>query len=402
MQAVVLSAGEGKRMRPLTFTRPKVMLPIANKPILQHLVENLIRCGVDEIVLVVGYREETIREHFGEEFEGVKIKYVRQSRQLGTAHALLSAEHLLEDSFIMLNGDSIVFEEGLRKIMKEENAIAVKEIPNPQNFGVVELEGEKIKGITEKPDRATSNLINAGIYTLTKSIVEYLKKTPISVRGEYEITDSINIAIRDGMEFRAVVLERWLDIGYPWDMLRANEFLLSEIERDIRGEVENGAVIEGDVVIGENTIIKSGSYIEGPVSIGRNCRIGPNCFIRPFSSIGDNCHIGHAVEVKNSIIMRNTKIPHFNYVGDSIIGENCNLGAGTKIANLRLDEREISAVQEGKIVKTGRKKFGAAIGDDVKTGINVSINAGTLIGNDVTIAPGAIVEGWIAPNSRIF
>lgn len=402
MQAVILSAGEGKRMRPLTARKPKVMLPVANKPILQHVIENLISSGVDEIVLIVGYREETIRRHFGEEFEGVRIRYVRQSKQLGTAHALLSAEHLLEKRFVMLNGDSIVFEEDLRKIMREESAIAVKDVSNPQDFGVVELEGEKIKGIIEKPEKTASNLINAGIYILTREIVEYLKRTPLSARGEYEITDSINMAIRDGMEFRAVFLEKWLDIGYPWDMLRANEFLLCKIERDIRGDVEEGAVIKGNVVIGEGTVIKSGSYIEGPVIIGKNCKIGPNCFIRPFSSIGDDCHIGHAVEVKNSIIMRNTKIPHLNYVGDSIIGENCNLGAGTKIANLRFDENEISAVQEGKIVKTGRRKFGAVIGDNVRTGINVSVNTGALIGNDSVIGPGAVVEGYVAPASRIF
>jgi len=402
VQAVILAAGEGTRMRPLTFTKPKVMLPVANKPILQHVIENLAKAEVDEVVLVVGYREETVRRYFGGEFDGIKIKYVRQSKQLGTAHALLSAEHLLEDRFIMLNGDAIVFEEDLKKIVNEESVIAVRKVSNPQDFGVVEIEDGFVKRIIEKPEKPPSNLINAGIYIFTREIVDYLRKTPLSARGEYEITDSITMAIAEGMNFKAVRIGKWIDIGYPWDMLKANEVLLSGIERDIKGEVEDGAVIKGDVVVGEGTIIMAGSYVIGPVVVGRDCRIGPNCYIRPHTSIGDNCHIGNAVEVKNSIIMSNTKIPHFNYIGDSVIGENCNFGAGTKIANLRLDESEIVVNVKGKAVRTGRKKFGAAIGDGVKTGINASINIGSLIGNEVFIGPGAVVNGFIEPNSRVY
>ena len=389
-------------MRPLTYTKPKVMLPVANKPILQHVVESLAKAGIDEVVLVVGYREETVRRFFGDEFSGVRIRYVSQRKQLGTAHALLSAEHLLNDRFMMLNGDAIVFQDDLKNLVNEENAIAVCEVQNPQDFGVVELEDGIVRRIIEKPEKPPSNLINAGIYVFTREIVDYLKKTPLSVRGEYEITDSITMAIEGSMDFKAVKIERWIDIGYPWDMLKANEIILSSIERDVRGEVEDGAVIKGNVAVGEGTIIMAGSYIVGPVVIGENSIIGPNCYIRPCTSIGDNCHIGNAVEVKNSIIMNNTNVPHLNYVGDSIIGENCNFGAGTKIANLRLDEGEVIVNVRGKAVKTDRKKFGAVMGDNVKTGINASVNVGSLIGNDVFIGPGAVVGGFVEPRSRVF
>lgn len=401
MQAVVLAAGEGTRMRPLTYTKPKVMLPVANKPILQHLVENLGKAGVDEIILVVGYREETVRKHFGTEFGSMRIKYVRQRRQLGTADALLSAEHLLEDQFLMLNGDAIVFENDLKKIINEKNAIAVKEVQNPSEFGVVEIEKGVVRKIVEKPEVPTTNLINAGVYNFTREIVEYLKNTPLSIRGEYEITDSISVAIQKGINFKPVKIEEWIDIGYPWDLLRANESLLSSIKGKIEGEVEEGAVIKGNVVIGKNTVVLSGSYIVGPVVIGKNCKIGPNCYIRPYTSIGDNCHIGNAVEIKNSIIMNGTKIPHLNYIGDSVIGEGCNFGAGTKVANLRLDERNVIVSVKGKKVDTRLKKFGVAVGDNVKTGINVSINVGTMIGNDVFIGPGRVVNGYIEPWSKM-
>ncbi len=403
MQAVILSAGEGTRMRPLTYTKPKVMLPIANKPILEHLIENLAKAGLKSIVLVVGYRDETVRSHFGDgEKFGVKIHYVTQRKQLGTAHALKSAAHVIDGDFVMLNGDNIVGCEDIKKIATCDYAVGVREVDRPHDFGVVRVESGKVVDIVEKPEVPPSNLINAGVYKFSKDFLDLLDRTPLSKRGEFEITDTILLAIKKGFEFEAVKIDEWIDIGYPWDLLKANEFMLEKLgETVIEGEVEQGAHIRGNVIIGEGTVVRSGSYIMGPAIIGKNCIVGPNCFIRPYTSIGDNCHIGAFVEVKNSIIMRNTNVPHLNYVGDSIIGENCNLGAGTKIANLRLDYREVRAIVKGNKISIGRKKFGAVIADNVKTGINVSINVGTMIGNDVFIAPGAVVDGYIEPYSFV-
>ncbi len=403
MQAIILAAGEGTRMRPLSYTRPKVMLPIMNKPILEHLIESLSKAGVSRVVLVVGYRDDTIRKHFQNEWNGVKFSYANQRRQLGTADALKAAFHLLEDEFLMLNGDAIVSSQDIKNIIDAgPMVLSVKEVPNPEDFGVVEVENGVVKSIVEKPEKPASRLINAGIYYFTEEIVDYVKMTNPSIRGEYEITDSIAMAIRDGHKFRAVEIKNWIDVGYPWDLFRANEWFLSKIKNKIDGTVEDGAVLRNPVIVGEGSIIKAGSYITGPVIIGKNCEIGPNCYIRPFTAIGNDCHIGASVEIKNSIIMSGTKIPHLSYVGDSIIGEKCNLGAGTKIANLRLDGKEIYANVKGKIISTGRRKFGAVIGDNVKTGINVTINVGTMIGNDVFIAPGARVDGYVERGSKVF
>ena len=156
--------------------------------------------------------------------------------------------------------------------------------------------------------------------------------------------------------------------------------------------------MKGVVSIGKNTMIRSGSYIVGPVIIGQDCEIGPNCYLRPYTAIGDGCHIGSAVEVKNCIIMRGSKLPHHNYVGDTIIGEGCNFGAGTKVANLRLDKKEIWVAG----INTKRRKLGAIIGDRVETGINASINVGSMIGNNTFIGLGAVASGVILPNSRLF
>jgi bifunctional UDP-N-acetylglucosamine pyrophosphorylase/glucosamine-1-phosphate N-acetyltransferase len=219
-----------------------------------------------------------------------------------------------------------------------------------------------------------------------------------SPRGEYEITDSLQLLMETEHDLFYQEIEYWLDLSYPWDLLSANESLLAGIESQNLGEVEENVVLKGTVSIGKDTIIRSGAYIVGPVIIGEGCEVGPNCYIRPCSAIGDGCHIGAAVEVKNSIIMRGSKLPHHNYVGDSIIGEGCNFGAGTKIANLRLDKGNIQVAG----IDTGRRKLGAIIGDRVETGINASINVGSMIGNNTFVGPGTLVSGVVLPDSKVF
>ena len=177
--------------------------------------------------------------------------------------------------------------------------------------------------------------------------------------------------------------------------------MLKTIKTKKDGTIEKNTNIKGNVIIGKNTVVMSGTYIEGPVVIGENCKVGPNCYIRPFTSIGNNCHVGNASEVKNSIIMDNSNTPHQNYIGDSIIGMNCNLGSGCKVANLRLNKKDIIVVLNGKQIDSKRRKLGVIMGDDVQTGINSMMNVGCMLGNNVFIGPGAIAQGEIKPNSKI-
>ena len=401
MQAVILAAGEGKRMRPLTYERPKVMLPIAGKPIIEHLLWEVKEVGINDFVFVVGYHDETIRDYFGKgERWDVTIQYVTQKTQLGTADALRRTEGLVEDKFLMLNGDTIVSAEDIRKVITDDTNISlgVIEVRNPEDYGVVETEGKKITKIHEKMKEPPSNLINAGVYLLNESIFKALSKTDKSKRGEIELTDSLQLLIASGEDIFWREIEHWVDVSYPWDLLAANEFLIDKISPANKGKLEENVWIKGKVSIGEGTMIKSGSYIEGPAVIGENCVIGPNSYIRANTSIGANCHIGNAVEIKNSILMDKVKIPHQNYVGDSVIASRCNLGAGTKIANLRFDDAPVKA----KGVDTGRRKLGAIISDGVKTGINACIDSGTVIGNNTLIGPGAFASGYIEENSRVY
>jgi bifunctional UDP-N-acetylglucosamine pyrophosphorylase/glucosamine-1-phosphate N-acetyltransferase len=188
------------------------------------------------------------------------------------------------------------------------------------------------------------------------------------------------------------VEDYWIPITYPWNLLEANEFFLSELKTKSLGKIEKGTTLKGVVVIGKNTLVRAGAYIEGPVVIGENCTIGPNCYIRAYTSIGNNCKIGNAVEIKNSIVGDKTAIGHLSYVGDSIIGDDVNLGAGTIVANLRHDNQNIKTLVKGKLIDTERRKLGTVIGDNVHIGIHTSIYPGRKIWPNRTTLPGDIVK----------
>jgi len=399
VKAVILAAGEGKRMHPLTATRPKVMIPIVNKPIVEHLLGELAKAGIKEFIFIVGYRDEQVRGYFaGGEKWGVSIDYCTQRKQLGTADAIRGVESLVDGRFILVNGDVIVNHEDVNGLMSESaTTMSVFEVGDTEDLGTVEVEGNRIVRIHEKARAPSSHLANAGMYLLTPEIFAAIAGTSKSPRGEYEITDSLQWLIDNGSGVCCRKISYWLDVSFPWDLLTANEELLKGVKLRNLGTIEENAVVSGDVSIGSGTVVRSGSYIIGPVVIGENCDVGPNCFIRPCTAIGNGCHIGAAVEVKNSVIMNGSKIPHHNYVGDSVIGECCNLGSGTKIANLRLDGKDIWV--NGR--NTRRRKLGAIIGDGVGTGINVSINIGTVIGSNAHIGPGAYASGVIAPDTLI-
>ncbi len=407
MKALILAAGEGTRMRPLTANIPKPLLPVAGKPFLGHIIETLREHNIKDIFLLVGWKSLKIKELFGDgERFGVNITYLLQEERLGTAHAVSMAKSQMDSPFLCLNGDIVLSKSYIRGIMEvyktnEKNIMSLARVDNPGRFGVVTLKGGHVSEIIEKPKIPKSDLINAGIYIFTPDIFKAIEKTSKSARGEYEITESLRIVMKDDDIFGYVLEEPWVEIGRPWDLLAANEILMRGMNEGIHGDVESYVNIKGPVLIGKGTEVKNGSYITGPVIIGENCDIGPNCMIRPSTVIGNGCKIGNAVEVKNSIIMENSKIPHNNYVGDSIIGQRCNLGAGTKVANLRLDKKNVNVVLRGRMMDTGLRKLGVIMGDDCSTGINSSIDPGTIIGENSFIGPNALAKGNIGPKSRI-
>jgi UDP-N-acetylglucosamine diphosphorylase/glucosamine-1-phosphate N-acetyltransferase len=398
MECVVLAAGEGRRMRPLTASRPKVMLPLANRPILEHLLVAARDAGITDFTLVVGYREREVRSCFGDgERLGIRIRYVPQRHQLGTGDALRACEGLVSGTFLLLNGDMVTGTGDLRALAARRPAvIGVARSPHPEDFGTVRMEGDRIVELAEKIPKPRSDLINAGAYLLDPGIFDLLESLGRSERGEFEITDALSTLIGEG-KVTGYPMSFWLDVGYPWDLLEANAMLMKDRAFEREGTVEPGAVLEGDVAVGPGSVIRAGTVIEGPCVIGRDCRIGPHAYIRGATSIGNDCHVGHCSEVKNSVILPGTKIPHFNYVGDSIIGSSCNLGAGTKIANLRNDRGPVKACGRS----TGRVKFGAIVGDGVSFGINCSVNAGSVVGSNSRFAPQSYVHGCIMEGTEM-
>ncbi len=399
MKAVILAAGKGTRMGPLTENRPKVMLPIANRPLLEHVIVSIKAAGIKDFFIVTGYCSEKIVDHFGNGGRlGVNIEYVEQQHQKGTADAIAAARNSITERFLVTNGDVLAGIPDIKKILnaRGEAVLAAKKVATPEEYGILYLNGSRVERIVEKPKEALSDLANAGIYVFEPSIFDAIDNTNPSPRGEYEITESIQRLIDSGKYVGYISLEKWQDIGFPWHLLEANEMMLKngeDVQWEIRGEVEAYATLKGYISVGEGTVIRNGAYITGPVLIGKNCDIGPNCYIRPSTSIGDDVRIGNAVEVKNSIIMNKTHIGHLSYVGDSIIGERCNFGAGTKVANLRHDGRSVLVELGGRKFDSGRRKLGAVMGDDVHTGINSMLNVGTTIGCGACIGPGEFVKG---------
>jgi bifunctional UDP-N-acetylglucosamine pyrophosphorylase/glucosamine-1-phosphate N-acetyltransferase len=410
MKAIVLAAGQGVRLEPLTNTRPKHLLPIGGKPIVIHVINALKEAGVKEAVIVVHYLAEKIKQILGDgtDYE-MKLNYVEQHELLGTANAILEAEQFVEEDFLLIYGDLLVTADSVKKLMethlkeKPTATMAIVRVEQPEHYGVVKLEGNYVSDIIEKPrpENAPTNFANAGIYAFSKEILEKSREISKSSRGELELTDSLRLLIKQQKRVLAVQLEshQWLDIGRPWDLLEANKRVIEKIEHSINGKIEDGAHLIGPAVIMEGARIRSGSYIEGPVFIDSESDIGPNCYIRPYTSIGKKVRIGNACEIKNSIIMDGTHIGHLSYVGDSIIGENCNLGAGTIVANLRLDEKTVKTQIKNEIVDSKRTKLGVVLGDNVKTGINTLFMPGVKVGNKSWISAGVIVYRDVPPNS---
>jgi len=398
MECVVLAAGEGKRMRPLTAKRPKVMLPLANRPMMEHLILAARDSGITDFILVVGYGEREIRKHFGDGSGlGINVTYAPQRHQNGTADAVRSVRDLVTGPFLLMNGDMILKSADIAAFCKcKTPCMAISTTDHPGDYGVVLVEDGRVTLLEEKSKQPKSNLINAGAYLFLTDIFDRIDQVIPSTRGELELTDALAGLITE-RKLGSYPLSYWMDVGHPWDMLDANATLLDQIPAGNAGTVEDGVTLHGSVIIGEGSIVRAGTYIEGPCIIGNNCRIGPHAYIRGSTSIGDDCHIGHCTEIKNSIVMSGTKIPHFNYIGDSVIGSNCNFGAGTKGANLRHDHANVRVCGKD----TRKKKFGAVIGDSVQFGINCSINVGAVIGSNAQFAPNSFIEGCIGENAII-
>ena len=391
MQTVVLAAGEGTRMRPLTERRPKPMLPVAGKPLVAHTVENAVAAGATSIVLVVGYEADAVRSHFGDRYADVPVSYAVQEEQRGTAHAVKAAAERLDDGpFAVLNGDALYDQPSMAGLYEGGAAVGSFRVENPGEYGVLRTDADgTVDGVVEKPADPPSDLVNAGAYVFPAAAQSWLDVEE-STRGELELTDVLERVCSE-YAVRPVAFDRWLDVGRPWELLEANEWKLDELDDRREGRVSPDAELRGPVVVEAGAEVRAGVVVEGPALIREGASVGPNAYLRGSTVVGPDAKVGHAVEVKNSVLMANASVGHLSYVGDSVLGRDVNFGAGTTVANLRHDDESVKFTVKGERVSTGRRKFGVVVGDGSKTGINVSLNAGVALSADARIEPGDVV-----------
>ncbi|MGC8573624.1 MAG: bifunctional sugar-1-phosphate nucleotidylyltransferase/acetyltransferase [Caldisphaera sp.] len=401
MKLVLLAGGKGERLKPLTETSQKTLMPILNKPLICRHLEKLTKnFNFEKIIIIISYKKEQVIDTINKCIENNKnIVYLDQIEEKGTGHAIkLAMDYGGEDDYLIVYSDLYLSNNVYNNLIKLKSpGIVVTDVNNPINYGVVKIENEIVKEIKEKPksNEYNSNTIFAGIIRFPYEAKKYLDSLRLSPRNEYEVTDAIRDMIK---EFDISVLKihrnEWQDIGRPWELLLANRLALDEEIKNqvIMGEVHETVIIKGNVFIDKNAEIKPYTVIEGPAFISRNTSIGPSSHIRPYTILIDNSSVGYSVEVKGSIIMNHAKLPHFNYVGDSIVGEHVNLGAGTITANLRFDHKPIKMKVKEDIIDTGMEKLGSIIGEHAQTGINVSILPGKKIGPYALIYPGCVVD----------
>jgi UDP-N-acetylglucosamine diphosphorylase / glucose-1-phosphate thymidylyltransferase / UDP-N-acetylgalactosamine diphosphorylase / glucosamine-1-phosphate N-acetyltransferase / galactosamine-1-phosphate N-acetyltransferase len=404
MKAIMMVAGRSTRTYPLTLSRPKPLLKVANRTIIEHNLESL--CGiVDEVILVVGYMKEMLKEHLGDSYKKIRLTYVEQKEQLGTANAVLAAERHIQgkdkknaadESFLVMYGDDIYSRKDILEVARRKNAVLAQKVKDPTVFGVFVVRKKRLIDVVEKPKKFVSDLANVGCFSFRTDFFSYLKRIKKSERGEYELTDAIALYAKDKKVDIVTVSGYWLPIGYPWNLLEANAFLLKSVKTDIKGEIEEHVTVKGELVLGKGSIIKSGTYIEGPVVIGENSIIGPHAYIRPDTTIGNNCRIRG--ELFDTIVMDNSTAKHNCYLGHSVLGEDVNIGAGTITSDYRHDGKTNITVVNGSKVDTGRRKLGSFMGDHVRTGINTTIYPGRKLWPNTGTLPGEIVTKDIIKN----
>ncbi|MEM2040056.1 MAG: sugar phosphate nucleotidyltransferase, partial [Zestosphaera sp.] len=302
MEALILAAGYGKGLEPLTHTRSKVMIPVINKFLLDHHVENLVKAGVDRIVVVVSYLRDQVVERarlLADKFS-CDVRVVDQGRPLGTGDAVRKGlEEISSEYFVVVYGDVYVEYDDVREFVNVgENLVGAYEVSDPRKYGVLIVNEDFIlRDIIEKPSEAPSNLVNAGIYVLSSKIRKYLDELEPSPRGEYELTDAV-VKLSKEENVRVVKLSYWRDLGRPWNLLELNKDLMSSWRDSvIKGRVESGAVVKNAVYVDEGAEILSGTYIVGPAYVGRDAVVGPNSYVRPYTVVLDRAKIGFNVEV---------------------------------------------------------------------------------------------------------
>ena len=391
--AVVLAAGEGIRLRPLTANRPKPMLPAGTQPILEHVLDALIDAGITDIHLVVGYKGNRVRSHFGPTYREVPLTYHTQTNQLGSGHALLQARDGPSDAFLLVNGDQVIdsrIVEAVRTTHTDASAaLAVVEGPQAADYGAVTLDGSEITTLTEQPAGGEFRLFNAGVYAFTPEIFETLEELSVD-RGELPITDALQALIDD--ESHAVASVRtdhfWMDATHPWDLLSLSRALLR------RGWVDPPAVDGGDCYIDETANVHSDATLVGPVVVDSDAVIEAGAVVGPYAAIGASATVGAGAVLRDVVIDTDTTVGPNTTATELVAGQGCDIGgaftAAGGPADVVLEEQVYPDVD-----------LGGVLADRVDVGGAATLEPGALVGPDAVLGDGVVVSGQIDAGSEV-
>jgi glucose-1-phosphate thymidylyltransferase len=392
--AVVLAAGEGNRLRPLTHNRPKPMLPAANRPILEYVLDALVDAGIARLCLVVGYKRDRVQDHFGPTYRDVPIDYVVQGKQLGSGHALQQAAGTVDDSFVVVNGDRVIQSKMVSAVVDAHEddpaALAVLEHGNAQRYGAVDVEDGVITAFVEKPDRNAFRLINAGVYAFDRSIFDALARAD-RVDGTLPLTT----AVEDLVEARQVAAVRtdglWVDATYPWDLLEvAHEVLRHGIveppERDADGP--------GDVWVADSARIDPDATLQGPVVVGPDTEVAAGAVVGPNVALGRNATVGANATVTASVLDTDTRVGPGSVLIDCVTGHDVHLGPATVAPGGPADVQVEETVHRG-------ERLGAVFGDRVRADGGVDCAPGTLVGTSAHLRTGVVASGHVRTDAEV-
>ncbi|HJJ47885.1 MAG TPA: sugar phosphate nucleotidyltransferase [Methanocorpusculum sp.] len=323
VQAVILAGGEGNRLRPLTKNRPQSLLPVANKPILERVLDSVVASGIRDITVVVGYKKEKVMKLLNS-YE-VPVNVVIQPKQLGSAHALAAAKSAIHTDTLILPAGNFIGVETIQLLLKTKNAILASPHTNPRNFGVISQKDGLLCGIVEKPSYADeTEAASCGVYYFTKELL-----SSVDIGSVKEMPDLLNLFVLRGDEIHVVMTKSWQDMLGPADLLGANRYYLNKTSSRLGGKIDSGAKIFGHVSIGRDSVIGPGVVITGPVIIGKNCEILANVCIGPNTSVADRVTIEPFCYLKDSIVMRDCVIESGSRICGAVLGSGCLVGNNT-------------------------------------------------------------------------
>ncbi|MFC7019229.1 MULTISPECIES: bifunctional sugar-1-phosphate nucleotidylyltransferase/acetyltransferase [Haloarcula] len=389
--AVVLAAGEGTRLRPLTRNRPKPMLPAANRPILEHVFDALVEAGIERLVAVVGFKRDRVQDHFGSTYRGVPITYVVQEKQLGSGHALLQAREVVDGSLLVLNGDRLIDPGTVEAVANSfaetgDTSISVVERQDTHRYGAVELRGSAITEFVEKPQSDDYRLINGGVYAFAETIFDAIEATPRE-HGELGLTDTIERLV-DQDRVRGVEVDgMWVDATYPWDLLSVAREVLAR-GRLVERRRENRIWVDDSATVHERAVLR------GPVVVGPDCEIAPGAVVGPNTALGSNVTVGANAVVERSVLDADTRVDPGSTLIDTVTGQGVDLGASTVVPGGPADVQVGTEVFED-------QRLGAVIADRVSARGNVSFDPGALVGPNATLHAGVTVNGNVRESAEV-